>query len=211
MPVADLLMISGWTLVQRLGAFGLILLGIVDASFIPTPGSMDALTIVLAAAHASWWPYYAIMATIGAVIGAWLMFRIGRKGGKEGLEKRFGKPKMQRVYDRVEKYGFATVFISAILPPPIPTVPFVLAAGALKYSRSKFLGAFTLGRVLRYGVEAYAASIYGKQIVGFLTRYQRPLIWIFVVLMVGSVIAGLVLWHKQRRNSTSREPSRLAA
>jgi membrane protein DedA with SNARE-associated domain len=211
MPVADLLMISGWTLVQRLGAFGLILLGIVDASFIPTPGSMDALTIVLAAAHPSWWPYYALMATAGAVIGAWLMFRIGRKGGKEGLEKRFGKPKMQRVYDRVEKYGFATVFISAILPPPIPTVPFVLAAGALKYSRSKFVGAFTLGRILRYGIEAYAASIYGRQIVGFLTRYQRPLIWIFVVLMVGGVIAGLILWQKQRRNSASREPSKLAA
>jgi membrane protein YqaA with SNARE-associated domain len=211
MPVADLLMISGWTLVQRSGAFGLILLGIVDASFIPTPGSMDALTIVLAAAHPSWWPYYALMATAGAVIGAWLMFRIGRKGGKEGLEKRFGKEKMQRVYDRVEKYGFATVFISAILPPPIPTVPFVLAAGALKYSRSKFVGAFTLGRVLRYGVEAYAASIYGKQIVGFLTRYQRPLLWIFIVLTIGGVIAGLILWQKQRRNSASREPSKLAA
>jgi len=211
MPTADLLMISGWTLVQRLGAFGLILLGIVDASFIPTPGSMDALTIVLAAAHASWWPYYALMATVGAVIGAWLMFRIGRKGGKEGLERRFGKEKMQRVYDRVEKYGFATVFTSAILPPPMPTVPFVLAAGALKYSRTKFVGAFTLGRILRYGIEAYAASIYGKQIVGFLTRYQRPLIWIFVVLMVGGVIAGLTLWQKQRRNSASREPSKLAA
>ncbi len=210
MPVADLLMISGWTLVQRLGALGLVLLGIVDASFIPTPGSMDALTIVLAAAHPAWWPYYALMATIGAVVGAWLMFRIGRKGGKEGLEKRFGKQKMQRVYDRVGKYGFVTVFISAILPPPIPTVPFVLAAGALKYSRSKFLGAFTLGRVLRYGIEAYAASIYGKQIVGFLTRYQRPLIWIFIVLTVGGVIAGLILWQKQRRNST-REPSKLAA
>ena len=98
---------------------------------------------------------------------------------------------MQRVYDRVEKYGFATVFISAILPPPIPTVPFVLAAGALKYSRSKFVGAFTLGRVLRYGVEAYAASIYGKQIVGFLTRYQRPLLWIFIVFTIGGVIAGI--------------------
>jgi membrane protein DedA with SNARE-associated domain len=210
MPVAHLLMISGWTLVQRLGAFGLILLGIVDASFIPTPGSMDALTIVLAAAHPGWWPYYALMATIGAVIGAWLMFRIGRKGGKEGLEKRFGKPKMQRVYDRVEKYGFSTVFISAILPPPIPTVPFVLAAGALKYSRSKFLAAFTLGRVLRYGVEAYAAKVYGRQIVGFLTRYERPLLWIFIVLTVGGMVAGLILWQKQRRSS-SREPSKLAA
>src|ERR1043166_5655452 len=129
---------SGLTLVHRLGAFGLIPLGIVDASFIPTPGSMDALTIVLAAAHPSWWPYYALMATLGAVVGAWLMFRIGRKGGKEGLKKRFGKRKMQKVYNRGERYVFGMFFVSAILPPPIPTVPFVLAAGALKYGRAKF-------------------------------------------------------------------------
>lgn len=201
---------SGWALARRLGGPGLVLLGIVDASFIPTPGSMDALTIVLAAAHASWWPYYALMATIGAVVGAWLMFRIGRKGGKEGLEKRFGKRKMQKVYDRVEKYGFAAVFISAILPPPIPTVPFVLAAGALKYSRAKFVGAFTLGRVLRYGIEAYAASIYGKQILGFLTRYQKPLLWIFIAMTVAGALAGLFFWLRRKHSATS-EPSKLAA
>lgn len=210
MPAASIALASGWTLVHRLGGPGLILLGIVDASFIPTPGSMDALTIVLAAAHASWWPYYALMATVGAVVGAWLMFRIGRKGGKEGLEKRFGKQKMQRVYDRVERYGFATVFISAILPPPIPTVPFVLAAGALKYSRAKFLTAFTLGRALRYGLEAYAASIYGKHILSFLTRYQRPLLWIFISFAVAGGVAALVFWQRHRHTST-HEPSKLAA
>jgi membrane protein DedA with SNARE-associated domain len=209
MPVALIAMLSGWTLVQRLGAFGLIILGIVDASFIPTPGSMDALTIVLAASHASWWPFYALMATAGSVIGAYLMFRIGRKGGKEGLEKRFGSQKMQKVYDRVERYGFGMVFVSAILPPPMPTVPFVLAAGALKYNRAKFVAAFSLGRVLRYGGEAYAASVYGKQILGFLTRFQRPLLWIFVSLIVAGAIAGVIMWQKQRR--TSREPSKLAA
>src|SRR5437868_7656717 len=205
MPAASIAIISGWTLVQRLGAFGLILLGIVDASFIPPPGSMDALTIVLAAAHPSWWPYYALMATIGSVIGAWLMFRVGRKGGKEGFEKRFGKHKMQKVYDRVERYGFSAVFISAILPPPIPTVAFVLAAGALKYSRAKFVAAFTLGRALRYGAEAYAALIYGKQILGFLTRYQKPLLWIFISFIVAGAVAGVYFWQR-RKHASHREP-----
>jgi membrane protein YqaA with SNARE-associated domain len=209
MPAA-LAIVSGWTLVQRLGAFGLILLGIVDASFMPTPGSMDALTILLAAARPSWWPFYALMATTGAVAGAWLMFRIGRKGGKEGLERRFGKQKMQKVYDRVERYGFGMVLISALLPPPMPTVPFVLAAGALKYSRTRFVAAFTLGRILRYGLEAYAASIYGKHILGFLTRYEKPLLWIFISFAVAGGVAALAFWQRHRRSS-SREPSKLAA
>lgn len=210
MLAAPIAIASGWTLVHRLGGPGLILLGIVDASFIPTPGSMDALTILLAASHTSWWPYYALMATTGSVIGGWLMFRIGRTGGKEALEKRFGKQKMQRVYDRVERYDFWMVFISAILPPPMPTVPFVLAAGALKYNASKFLAGFTLGRILRYGLEAYAASIYGKHILSFLTRYQRPVLWIFVSLMIAGAMAGLVFWQR-RRCASSREPAKLAA
>ena len=48
-----------------------------------------------------------------------------------------------------------TSHVSAILPPPIPTVPFVLAAGALKYGRAKFVAAFTLGRALRYGSQRH--------------------------------------------------------
>ena len=114
----------------------------------------------------------------------------------------------ERQFTRFQYFGM--VFISAILPPPMPTVPFVLAAGALKYSPTRFLTAFTLGRVLRYGLEAYAASIYGRQILGFLTRYQRPLLWIFVSLMIAGAVAGLVLWQRHRRTSP-REPAKLAA
>ena len=44
-----------WNLVRALGGPGLILLGLADNSAIPLPGSMDALTIVLAASHSEWW------------------------------------------------------------------------------------------------------------------------------------------------------------
>jgi membrane protein YqaA with SNARE-associated domain len=64
-----LLAVSVWTRLRRLGGLGLILLGIADSSVIPLTGSMDVLTIYLAARHREPWPYYALMATIGAVIG----------------------------------------------------------------------------------------------------------------------------------------------
>jgi len=35
------------------------------------------------------------------------------------------------------------------LPPPMPFVPFLLAAGAMQYSVKKFLAAMTLGRIVR--------------------------------------------------------------
>ncbi len=69
----------------HLGGPGLILLGIIDNSPIPLPGSMDAATILLAAHHRNLWVYYAIMATLGAALGGYLTYRMARKGGKETL------------------------------------------------------------------------------------------------------------------------------
>src|SRR3989442_14155357 len=65
---------------RRLGGPGLILLGLADNSVIPMPGSMDALTIWLAASHRDWWPYYAFMATAGAVLGGYITYRLAREG-----------------------------------------------------------------------------------------------------------------------------------
>ena len=68
--------VSHW--IFHLGALGLIPLGLLDASVIPLPGSMDVLTIVLAAKQPDWWIYYAIMATIGSVLGNFLTYRLAR-------------------------------------------------------------------------------------------------------------------------------------
>ena len=53
----------------HLGALGFIPLGLLDSSVVPVPGSMDVLTILLSARERNLWPYYALMATIGSVVG----------------------------------------------------------------------------------------------------------------------------------------------
>lgn len=67
---------------HRLGGPGLILLGIADNSLLPLTGSVDVLTIWLAAHHREPWAYYAMMATIGAVLGGYITYLIARKGEK---------------------------------------------------------------------------------------------------------------------------------
>ncbi len=189
---------------RRLGGPGLILLGLADNSFIPMPGGMDMLTIVLSASHHGWWWYYAIMATIGAVLGGYITYRIGRKGGKEYIESRFPKRRLAKIYDRFEHGGgFWAVCIPAMLPPPIPYVPFLLAAGALDYPRRKFLAAITVGRAIRYFLVAYLAHIYGKQIMGFVTRYYKPILWIFIAMTAFGVLSGLFLYYKQKKTKRS--------
>src|SRR5215470_11798295 len=150
-----------------LGGPGLILLGLADNSVIPLPGSMDALTIWLAATHRNLWFYYAGMATAGAVLGGYLTYRIARKGGKETLERKFPKQKIEKVYAKFERWGFRAVAIPALLPPPFPIVPVLLAAGALQYPRKRFLVALALGRGIRFTIFAFLGAHYGRHVIVF--------------------------------------------
>ena len=134
----------------HLGGPGLILLGVIDNSPIPLPGSMDVATILLAAHNRNMWIYYAMMATAGSVLGGYLTYRMARKGGKETLEKRFSKRKTARVYAIFERWGLVSVAIPAILPPPFPIVPMLLAAGAMQYSNQEVSG--RSGRGARHSV-----------------------------------------------------------
>ena len=136
---------SVWTWLRHLGGVGLVLLGLADNSVVPLPGSMDVLTILLAARHRQLWWYYAAMATIGAVLGGYITYGLARKGGKEAFERKLSKKKAEKVFARFERWGFGAVALPALLPPPFPIVPFLLAAGAMQYSRKKFVAALGAG------------------------------------------------------------------
>src|SRR5580704_18672503 len=89
--------VSIWRRLHRMGGPGLILLGIADNSVVPLTGSMDVLTIWLAARHHQPWPYYAFMATVGAVLGGYITYALARKGGKETMDRKLSKKKAARV------------------------------------------------------------------------------------------------------------------
>jgi membrane protein YqaA with SNARE-associated domain len=197
-----------WHLLRRLGGPGLILLGVVDNSVVPVPGSMDALAIVLAATHKELWWYYAIMATIGGLAGGYLTYRLGREGGKEALEKRISKKRAEKVYTTFERHGFLWISIGAVLPPPVPITPFLLAPGALQYPKKKFLAALALGRAIRYFLLAYLGSIYGRAVFRWMTRYYRPLLYILIGLSVFAGLVALYYWrrYKQQRRAKPGKP-----
>src|SRR5271155_1618098 len=98
----------------QLGAVGFIPLGLLDSSIIPLPGSMDVLTIILAARNAEFWWYYAFMATLGSVIGGFLPSRRARKGGKEPLARKFPRRKLEKVYKLFGRWGFGSIAIPAV-------------------------------------------------------------------------------------------------
>lgn len=172
----------------QLGGVGLIPLGIVDGSLVPVPGSMDIATVFLAARDTHLWLYYALMATAGSVAGGFFTYRLARKGGKEALEHRSARGYMRKVCEIFEKWGFAAVAIPALLPPPVPVTPFVVAAGAMQYSRKMFLTAFTSARLVRYLVLASLAAYYGRQIIDLIS-HNLLLVGIVIALVLGGAVA----------------------
>ena len=203
MGIFWLLLFDFWRTLRRLGGLGLILMGVLDSSVIPTPGGLDALTIVLAAREKELWLYYAAMAVIGSVLGGYLTYRLGRKGGEGALERRLSKKRLQRVHSAFERWGFGTIFIPAIMPPPFPLSPFLLGAGALNYPLKKYLLALTAGRAIRFTLVAYLASLYGRSLLNLLTQHYMT---ILIVLIALAVVGGLIFMiYRSRRKRKDKQ------
>jgi membrane protein YqaA with SNARE-associated domain len=197
--------ISVWGYVRHLGGLGLVLLGIADSSLIPLTGSMDVLTIYLAALHRDMWPFYALMATAGAMIGGYITYSLAREGGKEVMAYKLSPERAAQVSRAFERWGFGAVAVPAILPPPFPIVPFLLAAGALQYSRKKFLVALAVGRGTRFTIVAGLGALYGDQIVGFFSQYYKPTLVLLIGLAVlGTLVTLLKLSHARRSRAAHR-------
>ncbi|MGH9574802.1 MAG: YqaA family protein [Candidatus Acidiferrales bacterium] len=192
---------------HRLGGPGLILLGIVDNSLIPVPGSMDVLVILLSAYHRAWWPYYALMAMIGAVVGGFFTFRLGEKGGEETLEKKIGKKRAQKIYALFRKRGFSMIVINAVLPPPVPMSPMLIAAGAMHYPLKRFFASLSIGRAIRFFTVAYLGHIYGGAIISGLSQYYKPVLYTLLSLAALAGVGVLVYfkWYRPRRQHEERQ------
>lgn len=201
-------------LARRFGVLAFLALGLIDQSVIPVPGSLDALVVLFVASKPDLWWYYPLWATAGATLGAYVTFRLARKGGKEALEKKLGKKKADKAHRIFSRWGFWSVFIGTILPPPVPIVPFLAVAGVMEYPTYRFLLATASGRMLRFSIVAYVTKLYGKNIFGFLTRYYKPALYSLIALAIVGGIIGLFFYLRHRRNDRSNKsdvPERKAA
>jgi len=109
---------------------------------------------------------------------------------------------MGKIYKTFERWGFAAIAIPALLPPPMPMVPFLFAAGALQYPVKKFLIALTLGRLARYAILAYLGARYGRQILSLVTDHVNPVV--VAIIVAAMVAAGLVVYFRNKPKAKSK-------
>jgi membrane protein YqaA with SNARE-associated domain len=187
----------------KLGGLGLFAVAIFDSSPIPLPlpGSTDLLLLLLVSHHGN--PFFLTACAIaGSAIGGFITWKTGKKGGEALMERsvpaRFRKP----IEKWTNKHSLLSVMLPALLPPPIPLTPFLLAAGALGVSRRRFLVAYNAARVVRYSLVSWAGVVYGRKFVhwwtttlaGWSTLIQST----FVVLLIGGIAYGIWRYRRQR-------------
>ena len=198
-----------WKWLHRLGGPGLLLLGIADNLPIGSSpaGSVDVFLIVLSAHQPRWWAYYALMATVGEVIGGYLTYRVSEKGGQETFEKKIRKGRAETLYQAFDKHGFTTVFTGAILPPPFPFTPVLMAAGVMQYPRKKFVSALTGGRAIRFFLAAFLARAYGQRMINFFSLYYHPVMYVLIALAIIAGIGAAIyfIWYRPKAQQEERK------
>jgi membrane protein YqaA with SNARE-associated domain len=199
----------------RFGLIGLFLVSTVDSSFVPLPipGLTDIMLVLYAAQHEN--PSLLIaIATLGSALGGWFSWRVGQSGGMAFIEKRTPPRIFKRVCGWMESHAILAVALPAILPPPMPLSPFVLAAGALNMSLRKFMIAFTGSRLVRHTVAVLIGIRYGKHFLHlwfkFSDKYGEPIlivIWAGIAVSLG--YAFYQLWKTSHTvGATRRDPAK---
>jgi len=196
--VAQLLFAFFW----HLGGPGLLLLGILDSSFLFAPLGNDLLVVAMTAHYHSVrrMLYYAGMSAIGSVLGCLLVDVIVRRAGEKGLEHFLPRKRIGYIRGKVKKNAAWALVVASIAPPPFPFTPFIMAASALQYPRVRMLTVTGVARMVRFTALGVLALLFGRHILQWAQSpaVQVALIGLIALSVVGSAIS-VVGWVKRSR------------
>lgn len=183
----------------HLGAFGLVVLGTLDSSFLFMPIGNDLLLVALTAQHKDHLPLYVAMGSLGSAIGVFLLDLVARKRGEEGLAKVMNRKKLDRLKSKIKNRALLAIEIACLAPPPFPFTPVVAAASAFGYARYKLVAAVFFGRAVRFTLIGLLAARFGTQIISVAKSpaFTWVMVCFIVLCLVGSVLS-VMRWVKGR-------------
>ena len=194
--------------------FGLVLMGALDSSLVFfLPLGIDFVVIILAARHPELFWLYALLATLGSLIGAAVTFWIGRKVGEHGLSRLIKPSRLKRIEQRVSEKAAVSVAALAIIPPPFPFTAFVLTSGAFRVNPWSFFLTLSGVRLVRFMIEGALAAHYGR---GILVWMESPTFTIVISVMIalaaiGTVVSGIAVYRSTKKSSGAQILNRSSA
>jgi membrane protein YqaA with SNARE-associated domain len=170
------------------GTWALFFLALAESSFFPIPP--DVLLIALAISIPAKSFRYALVCTVGSLIGGVIGYLIGYQFmeivGIQILEFYGLMSKFNAVGDLYNKYNALAVGIAGFTP--IPYKVFTISAGAFGINFPIFLAASAVSRAARFFIVGWLIYKFGPGIRAFIDRYFNILAVVFVILLVGGFI-----------------------
>jgi membrane protein YqaA with SNARE-associated domain len=149
----------------HLGAFGPLLLGILDSSFLFFPFGNDFLLVILTSRDRQHLPLYVLTASIGSTLGVVLLDLVCRKGGQEGLKRMMSRKRFQYLKGKMAKRAALVLAVACLAPPPFPFTLVVGAASAFQYPRVRLLTVVFFFRAVRFTLLGLLALWLGRHII----------------------------------------------
>ena len=184
----------------RAGGLGILTLGAFDSSPLVVPLGNDLLVLALSARYHERMLYYALMATVGSLIGVFATDWISRKGGPQ-LKKVASRERLSNIQTQVQKRAGWTLLAASLLPPPFPFTAIVATAAAFRYPRNKLFSYVGAGRLARFVIEGALAIHYGRWII---RQARSPILEdVMIALIVISIAASAISvyqWSKKNKH-----------
>jgi undecaprenyl-diphosphatase len=183
----------------RAGGLGLLTLGAFDSSPLVVPLGNDLLVLALSARYHDRMLYYALMATLGSLIGCFVTYWIGRKGGAH-LKMVASRARLGNIQKQVQQHAGWTLVAASLLPPPFPFTAIVAAAAAFKYPRNKLFSFVGAGRLVRFLIEGALAIRYGRWII---RQARSPILEdvmiALIVISIGASAISIYQWSEKSK------------
>ena len=185
---------------------GLVLLGVLDSSFLFLPFGNDILLVYLVARDGGGLLWYVLAAAAGSTMGVVLLDLVSRRVGQEGLSRVLHPKRLEYVMAKMKQRAAMGIAIACLAPPPFPFTMVGAAASALQYPRIRLLAVVFVSRSLRFFLIGLAALHYGRGILRIARSagFEWFMIGFTVVCLIGSTVS-VSKWV--RRSKTSRLPT----
>jgi membrane protein YqaA with SNARE-associated domain len=170
------------------GLPALFLLAFAESSFFPVPP--DVLLIALALSLPTRAFRYALICTIGSVLGGIAGYGIGWQFydliGAPIVRFYHGEALFSQIQAMYNEHGFWAVFIAGFTP--IPYKIFTIASGVFKYTFFKFLIASLISRAARFFLVSVLIWWFGPKIKHFIEKYFELVVVAFTLALIGGFV-----------------------
>lgn len=162
------------------GGWALFVIAFAESSFFPIPPDVLLIPLCLGDPSRSFW--FALLCTVGSVLGGMAGYGIGRWGGRPLVLRWFGGPRVRAVEVYYDRWNAWATGVGGLTP--LPYKLFTIAGGVFAVRFGIFVLASFVARGLRFFTIAALIYFYGEAVQAFIERHLGWLSILFVILLL---------------------------